>query len=333
MSPSSAGHVGGGAERRLDHGDVEAVDEVVAVAHEVLVRLDGDGDVQVAGAPAVGAGAALARQAQALPVGDARRHLDGHGARLAQAAGAQARLARLLDDGALAAAHVAGAGTDELPEPAEAGDLAHAAAAVALRALLAAGAGLGAAAGAGLARRVGRDLDVLGDAEDRLGEGEVEARLDVVAARRGRAAARRAPHPAGVAQHRVEHAAAEEDVEEVAEADVLEVGHLPAAQAVEPVVVVGGARVGVAEDLVGLRRLLELRLGLRVLLVHVRVDLARELAEGLLDLAGVGVTPHAEHVVVVTLQWSAPVGGGHQMSSRYALRPSAVARTVEITRW
>ena len=128
--------------------------------------------------------------------------------------------------------------------------------------------------------------------------------LDVVAARRGRAAARRAPHPAGVAQHRVEHAAAEEDVEEVAEADVLEVGHLAAAQAVEAVVVVGGARVGVAEHLVGLRRLLELRLGLRVLRVHVRVALARQLAEGLLDLAGVGVAAHAEHVVVVTLQWS-----------------------------
>ena len=100
----------------------------------------------------------------------------------------------------------------------------------------------------------------------------VDARLDVVAARRGRAAARRAPHPAGVAQHRVEHAAAEEDVEEVAEADVLEVGHLAPAQAVEAVVVVGGARVGVGEHLVGLRRLLELRLGLGVLLVHVRVD-------------------------------------------------------------
>ena len=131
-------------------------------------------------------------------------------------------------------------------------------------------------------------------------------RLDVVAARRGRAAARRAPHPAGVAQHAVEHAAAEEDVEEVAEADVLEVGHLPAAQAVEPVVVVGGARIRVAEHLVGLGGLLELRLGLRILLVHVRMDLSRQLAERLLDLTGIRVSPHAEHVVVVTLQQVSP---------------------------
>ena len=56
-----------------------------------------------------------------------------------------------------------------------------------------------------------------------------------------------------------------------------------------PVAVVGGAPLGVGEDLVGLGGLLELLLGLRVVRVDVGVQLAREPAEGLLDLLLVGV--------------------------------------------
>jgi hypothetical protein len=48
--------------------------------------------------------------------------------------------------------------------------------------------------------------------------------------------------------------------------------------------VVGRLLVGVLQDLVGLVDLLELRLGLRVVLVAVGVKLLRLLAVGLLDL-------------------------------------------------
>ncbi len=63
--------------------------------------------------------------------------------------------------------------------------------------------------------------------------------------------------------------------------------------------VVGRPPLGVGEDLVGLGGLLELLLGLGVLGVDVRVQLARERAEGLLDLRVVGVARDAEHVVGV----------------------------------
>ena len=57
------------------------------------------------------------------------------------------------------------------------------------------------------------------------------------------------------------------------------------------------APVRVGQDLVGLGSLLELLLGFRIVLVHIRVQLARELAEGLLDLCLVHVPGQAEDVV------------------------------------
>ena len=72
-----------------------------------------------------------------------------------------------------------------------------------------------------------------------------------------------------------------------------------AAQALVAVAVIGRAAVGVGQHLVGLGRLLELLLGLRVVAVDVGVQLAGELAERLLDLGVVGVAGDAEHLVVV----------------------------------
>ena len=121
---------------------------------------------------------------------------------------------------------------------------------------------------------------------------------------RGAGAVPLAPQAAPPASRstRVEHAAAaEEDVEEIGEAELVEVGHRPALETVEAVAVVGGARVGVAQHLVGLGRFLELGLGLGVFGVDVGVVLARQLAKRLLDLGRVGVAVDAEHVVVVAL--------------------------------
>ena len=67
------------------------------------------------------------------------------------------------------------------------------------------------------------------------------------------------------------------------------------------VAVVDLAALGVGQDLVGLGGLLELLLGLRVVVVDVGVQLAGELAKGLLDLGLVGVPADAEDLVAVAL--------------------------------
>jgi len=68
------------------------------------------------------------------------------------------------------------------------------------------------------------------------------------------------------------------------------------------VAVVDLALVGVGRGSRRPRRpFLELLLGLRVVVVDVGVQLAGELAEGLLDLGLVGVAANAEHLVGVAL--------------------------------
>ncbi len=94
---------------------------------------------------------------------------------------------------------------------------------------------------------------------------------------------------------------AEEGVEEIADrAEPLEIRRVAAgAQPVVAVTVVGGSPLAVGEDLVGLGGLLELLLGLRVVGVDVGVQLARQRAEGFLDVLLGGVTLDAEHLVGV----------------------------------
>jgi hypothetical protein len=67
----------------------------------------------------------------------------------------------------------------------------------------------------------------------------------------------------------------------------------------EPVVL--GALGGIAQDLVGLGRLLEHVLGLRIVRVAVGVVLQGELAIGALDLVRRGAAADAQHFVVITL--------------------------------
>ena len=63
--------------------------------------------------------------------------------------------------------------------------------------------------------------------------------------------------------------------------------------------IVGLAPLGVREDLVRLGSLLELLLGLGIVAVHVRVELARELPERLLQLGVLGGTLDTEHLIGV----------------------------------
>ena len=144
--------------------------------------------------------------------------------------------------------------------------------------------GRGAAAAAGGAGGVAQDGDLLRHARRRLQERDGDARLDVAAARR--------PSPAG-ARGAAEDVAEDvrerrEDVAHVAESGAAAEVH-PGPGVAEPVVL--RALLGIGEDLIGLRRLLEAVLGLGVAWVAVRVQLHRHAAIGALELSGGGVVP------------------------------------------
>ena len=274
--PSSVGTSSFAPSAASGAGHVEHRDEVVLVADEVLVRLDRDEHVEVAGVRARLAGVAAAADADALALGDPGGHVDRDRVREHLAPAALAARARPLGLLAVAAADVAGDRARHLPERRAADGLQHAVAAAAV-----AGrdrrAGLGAVAAAALAAVDDLVVDVDRGARRRLLEVDLDRDLGVAAAARAR-------RPAA------EAAAAEERREEVVDrAEAVEVRALAAAlEALVAVAVVRRAAIGVGQDLVGLGGLLELLLGLRVVAVDVGVQLARELAEGLLDLALVG---------------------------------------------
>src|SRR5262249_140232 len=85
--------------------------------------------------------------------------------------------------------------------------------------------------------------------------------------------------------------------------------------------VVGLALVGLAEDLVGFLRLLELLLGVLVVRIAVRVELHRELAIGLLDVVLGRILVHAEDFVVVALL------GRHQVSRSFMRKRGPIFRS------
>ena len=278
------------AERRLRHRQGDGRDHVVALAHEAAVGPHADVDVDVAGAAAEHAGVALARQADALAVVDARRHLDlerpllGHPARRRRTR----RTARD-DHAARAAAGRAGAGADELAEDAVR-DLADAAGAAARWAALDARARLGAArrrtARRSRRRRTGprRRTPLAASREIDLDMGDHV----------GPTLAPPSPPQQVVAEE------AEKMSARLAEVEVAR-PEAPAAQAGMAEAVVELSRLALRQHLVRLRHLGEtlLRVG-RV--GDVRVHLARHPAERLLDLVLASVTRDTEHLVVVALR-------------------------------
>ena len=280
-------------ERRERHAQLAV--EVVVVALEERVVGDDDDDVEIAGRPALDAVLAFAGQAQALAGGDAGRDLHLEVALLGRAAVAAARLARLGDDAAGAAAVAARLGDGE--EALLVADLADAAA---LRTRLRPGPARRARA---LARRAGllaRDADLRLGALGRGLEGDLEVVAQIGAAARAGAAA-------------AEGVAETEDVAEPAE-DVAEVGEHRRVEALAAALVhagvaeaiVGGALVAVGEDRVGLGRFLELLLGRVVARVAIGVVLERQLAVGALDLPVRGRARDAQDLVVVALSHATP---------------------------
>ena len=236
-----------------------------------------------------------ARDPDPLPGLDPRWHIDLPGAGADGSSLPAALLAGRLRQPALAAAGGAGAGPHHLAER-DPRDLAHLAAAAARLAGPNRGSRLGTVAPAPLAGRGRLERDLPGGPGENLGEAHFHLRRKVAAARRPGPA-----EPEQLAEQRV--AAAKEGGEHVLEAPEGVRSRCPAAraQAVVAEGVIGAAAVGVGEDLVGLGRLLELLLRLRIVLVDVRVQLARQLAKRLLDLALAGAPVHAEDLVVVAL--------------------------------
>ena len=174
---SEGGHADLGAERRVRERDVEARHEIGAVALEARVLLDVDLDVEIAGGRAHRTGHALPGHAEALAGVDAGRERHHHLARLLDGAPALARLARMLDDDALALTLRA-----RRREHDEAAGVRDVAAATTVTAGLGLGAGLGARAAAVVAANGGVDGDLALDAERGLAKGQPGLHAEVAAA-------------------------------------------------------------------------------------------------------------------------------------------------------
>src|SRR5688500_5097203 len=262
------GHDDRRAEGRLRQADGGLVDELRALALERLVLRDVHRHVQGARRPAARSRLALVREPDLVALVDARRDADLEGSPALDAALAPARLARGLDDLAVALAAGAGGHVDHLAEH-RLPNAAHLAAPVALGAGDRLGPRLRAAPGAGLAACQHRDLDFLLRPEHGLLEGDAQV-VAKVGAGCGPSA------PPGATRGR-----AEERVEDVGEA--AEAGAGSPLRPGRPEQVIALPALGVGEDLVGLADRLEpaRRLGI---LAHVRVPALREAPVCLLDL-------------------------------------------------
>ncbi|MPM37854.1 hypothetical protein SDC9_84473 [bioreactor metagenome] len=303
--PVQGRHLDLGTQRGLAEGHRNGDGEVGAAAAEELVRGDVDVDVEVTGAAAVLTLGALALQPDPLAVLDPGRDADLHGVGRTTTPGTAADRARVVDDQPTAVAVLAGLGD---LEDATRGGRTHPRALTG-RADPRHGAGPRAGARTSRTGRVGDHLHGHRGALDGLVEVDRHVALDI-----GPPARAAAGRPADAATAPTEQAT--EQVGEVTGAgggvaeQVVDVRRgLPLA-AVEPeaapeqaaLLVVLLALLGVRQDVVGLRDGLEpLRL-VGVARVGVGVVLARQLAEGLLDVVLGGVLRDAQDLVVVLLE-------------------------------
>src|SRR5438552_1950807 len=308
-------HVDFAAERDGREIHRNLAEQVHAVAAEELVLLHVNDDVETSWRTAGAPGFAFALQAQLLTSRDAGRNLHGDLAILRHTSGAAARLARVRDRLARAAALRAGAcdGEESLLR-------AHLSLSAAEIADGRRRSGRRARAFARLAVFLARNLDRGFGSGRRLFERDFEVVAQIGAALRTAAAARAAKQVAEA-----------EDVAEAAE-DVFEAGedagiesaagrrrHARVAEAI-----VGGALVGIGEDGVRLGAFLEALFGLVIAGVAIRVVLQRELAIGALDLALACRALDREDLVVVPLAClrSAHALATLTMAGRSSLSPS-----------
>ena len=279
-----------GAQRSLRKADRQFAIQVAAVALEDRMLAHAHFHVEVAGRRAGRAGLALPAQANAVTVVDALGDLHGQRAGLLDASLAVALAAGILDRLPGTAAMRAG-----LLDREDAVLHAYLAVAMAGRALghLAVGR---AAAVAVMAIDLGRNFDLLADAEHGLLEIEIH---DV-------AQVRPAPRAAAAAAIPSENVAEDvtEDVAHVPETGTATTTHA-AFECRMPVLVVQGALVPVGEHLVGLLGLLEFVLRRRVVGATVRMIFHGQPTEGFLQFDFGDGAFHTQHFVVITLAHSA----------------------------
>src|SRR3990172_897053 len=277
-------HLDHRSERGLGEADRKLAQKARALALEEWVLGDPQDDEEVARGPAPRPRLAFARDAELAARVHPGRDLDPQRPLDRTLALAITAPALLGDDAPGAAAVAAGAGDAE--EALLEGDLSRAPARGAGRGLGARG---GAAAPAGRARLGPRDLDLRLGPERGLLERKVEVVAQVGAAPR--------PPPPGEDISEAEEVA--QDVAEVGEDRWIETG--ARAEPGVSVGVVALALLGVAEDAVGLRRLLEALLRLAVPGFAVGMELEGELAVGGPHLLLRRVAGNAEDFVIVAL--------------------------------
>src|ERR1043166_3728120 len=286
-------HVHLRAERGLREGDGNGSIKVVALPLEEFVLFDVDDDVEVARRAALRPRLALAREPQARAGLDPRRIPPLHLLLALDAPRAATLLARVADALARAAATAARPSHGE-----EALLVAHLPRAPALLAAFGLRAGRGPAALAVLAGFEARDSELRRHPGGGLFERHLQIVAEVCGALRPRAPSAR---PGTSAEHVAEAEEVAEDVLDAAEPLRAPARRAPRARRDSGVaeVVVARALLGVGEDGVGFRRLLESLLGLMVAGVLVRVVADGELAVGALDLGLARAPAHAEDFVVV----------------------------------
>src|SRR5438132_6182621 len=265
---------------------------MVAVPLKEGMRPHMDDTVQVAAAAAGIAGLALAAAADGGAVIDAGRDRDFQAAVGQDAAVAAAGRAGIGDDLAAAATGATGLLNPEEPLALDDDALAMAAPARGRARAVA-----GAAPRAFTAELLATNAHGLDDAARCLGQ--VELDLDAVI-----------PAPCRTVPRIVAEQPAQNVAEQVAEhrPGVVEVRHVHAVEAGMAVAVIALPLLGVAEHVVGLGRLLEFQVRLRVADIAIGMILHGQLAVGALDLLVVRVARHAEHFVIVSF------GAGHHGS-------------------
>ena len=242
-------------------------------------------------------GIADAAQRHVLPGCYARWDVDGNLALFAQPTFATALLAWRLDDRAFALACRAWRDGHELAEERTL-RTAHLAAAVARRACLRFRSRFRTAAGAPVARLEQLGVDLLFDAHRDFGECERDRHLDVRA---------RAYAPAGAPAAEAEHFVQTRERAEVAHEDAERLGEIHVVEArsasAEPgfaVTVICRALLWIAQDVVGLRDLLEFLFGVLCPVIPIGVVLHRELTVRLLDVVVRRATGHAENHIKIS---------------------------------
>ena len=240
-----------------------------------------------------------AGEAQPLTIVDAARDVDLDRMPPADAAGATTGIARVGDHLTARAARTARTRGDDLAQQ-RAAHLSDLAAAVAGRAPVGMGPERAAGSGAALALQEHLHIEGLARAEHDVGKREIEHRLGVGSACTGPTTAARAP-------------SAEERVEQVVQTERTRVERAARAEgtgirALGSEHVIAATPFRVAQRFVRVVDLLEALDRGRVVRVRVRVILASERAERLLDLVVRRIGRHAEHLVVVHVRLIARAG-------------------------